>query len=174
MEKKELIGLSKEELTAELVNIGEKAFRAKQLWQWIYFRGETDFDKMTNISKDLREKLKQHFSISRPKIITEQISTDKTQMCIRDRRKAYLIMECQDEEIRDDEAYYFHFDDIHKRVIRDVIYQQRVINHEVYYPKSFSFEAVVQKGPYMAACFKKTIVMPSPGEWMPEESFRVQ
>ena len=67
MEKKELIGLSKEELTAELVNIGEKAFRAKQLWQWIYFRGETDFDKMTNISKDLREKLKQHFSISRPK-----------------------------------------------------------------------------------------------------------
>lgn len=78
MEKKELIGLSKEELTAELVNIGEKAFRAKQLWQWIYFRGETDFDKMTNISKDLREKLKQHFSISRPKIITEQISTDKT------------------------------------------------------------------------------------------------
>lgn len=55
MEKKELIGLSKEELTAELVNIGEKAFRAKQLWQWIYFRGETDFDKMTNISKDLRE-----------------------------------------------------------------------------------------------------------------------
>lgn len=90
------------------------------------------------------------------------------------RRKAYLIMECQDEEIRDDEAYYFHFDDIHKRVIRDVIYQQRVINHEVYYPKSFSFEAVVQKGPYMAACFKKAIVMPSPGEWMPEESFRVQ
>ena len=78
MEKKELIGLSKEELPAELVNIGEKAFRAKQLWQWIYFRGETDFDKMTNISKDLREKLKQHFSISRPKIITEQISTDKT------------------------------------------------------------------------------------------------
>ncbi|MFR8204988.1 MAG: 23S rRNA (adenine(2503)-C(2))-methyltransferase RlmN [Alphaproteobacteria bacterium] len=72
------MGLSKEELTAELVNIGEKAFRAKQLWQWIYFRGETDFDKMTNISKDLREKLKQHFSISRPKIITEQISTDKT------------------------------------------------------------------------------------------------
>ncbi|MFR8204992.1 MAG: hypothetical protein ACLU99_00655 [Alphaproteobacteria bacterium] len=61
------------------------------------------------------------------------------------RRKAYLIMECQDEEIRDDEAYYFHFDDIHKRVIRDVIYQQQVINHEVYYPKSFSFEAVVQK-----------------------------
>lgn len=88
--------------------------------------------------------------------------------------RGYLIMECQDEEIRDDEAYYFHFDDIHKRVIRDVIYQQRVINHEVYYPKSFSFEAVVQKGPYMAACFKKTIVMPSPGEWMPEESFRVQ
>lgn len=80
MEKKELIGLSKEELTAELVNIGEKAFRAKQLWQWIYFRGETDFDKMTNISKDLREKLKQHFSISRPNHYRANLNRQDPQM----------------------------------------------------------------------------------------------
>ena len=78
MDKKELIGLSKDELAAEIATIGEKPFRAKQLWQWIYFRGETDFDKMTNLSKDLREKLKSVFVISRPKIITEQISADKT------------------------------------------------------------------------------------------------
>lgn len=75
---KELIGLSKEELAAELALIGEKPFRAKQLWQWIYFRGETDFDKMSNLSKPLREKLKENYTISRPKIIAEQISKDKT------------------------------------------------------------------------------------------------
>lgn len=76
--KIELVGLSKAELNAEMIKIGEKAFRSKQLWQWIYFRGETDFDKMSNISKELREKLKQNFTISRPKIVDEQISADKT------------------------------------------------------------------------------------------------
>lgn len=78
MKKKELLGLSKEELSAEIAAIGEKPFRAKQLWQWIYFRGETDFAQMSNLSKDLRAKLAENFTITRPKIITEQISTDKT------------------------------------------------------------------------------------------------
>ena len=73
-----LIGLSKEELSKELARICEKPFRAKQLWQWIYFRGETDFDKMSNLSKELRAKLKEHYTIDRPKIVTEQISSDKT------------------------------------------------------------------------------------------------
>ena len=36
---KDLIGLSKEELAEEMASIGEKPFRAKQLWQWIYFHG---------------------------------------------------------------------------------------------------------------------------------------
>ena len=75
---KELIGLSKDELLEEIALIGEKPFRAKQLWQWIYFRGETDFDKMSNLSKSLREKLKENYTITRPKIVDEQISKDKT------------------------------------------------------------------------------------------------
>lgn len=78
MEKKDLIGLSKEELAQELANIGEKPFRTKQLWQWLYFHGETDFEKMSNLSKDLRKKLSENFFISRPKVVTEQISVDKT------------------------------------------------------------------------------------------------
>ncbi len=78
MPKKELIGLSKDELSAEIAAIGEKPFRAKQLWQWIYYRGETDFANMSNLSKDLRAKLAANFTITRPKIITEQLSTDKT------------------------------------------------------------------------------------------------
>ena len=78
IEKKELIGLSKEEIAAEIERLGEKPFRAKQLWQWLYFHGETDFEKMSSFSKDLRAKLSENFTISRPKIVTEQLSSDKT------------------------------------------------------------------------------------------------
>ena len=74
----ELIGLTKDELKQELEKIGEKPFRTKQIWQWLYFHGETNFDNMSNLSKDLRDKLKQNFTISRPKIAVEQISKDKT------------------------------------------------------------------------------------------------
>lgn len=77
-EKIELIGLSREELTAEIAKIGEKAFRVKQIWQWLYYHGETDFAKMNNLSKDLRENLAANFTISRPKIVAEQLSLDKT------------------------------------------------------------------------------------------------
>ena len=41
-EKIELTELTREELSQEIARIGEKPFRAKQLWQWIYFHGETD------------------------------------------------------------------------------------------------------------------------------------
>ena len=75
---KNLIGLSKDEFFAEIESIGEKSFRAKQLWQWIYFHGKTDFEQMTNLSKPLREKLSQTYTLSRPKIVTEQLSKDKT------------------------------------------------------------------------------------------------
>ncbi len=77
-EKIELTELSKVELERLLAKIGEKPFRAKQLWQWLYFHGETDFDKMTNLAKELRQKLKDNFIITRPKIIAEQLSKDKT------------------------------------------------------------------------------------------------
>ena len=76
--KKELTELTKDELQKELESIGEKSFRAKQLWQWIYFRGVTDFMEMSNLSLSLREKLSQHYTITRPKIVDEQISIDKT------------------------------------------------------------------------------------------------
>lgn len=77
-EKIELIGLSKEELNEAFAAIGEKPFRAKQLWHWLYHRGAVSFAEMSNLSKDLRAKLADKFTITRPKIITEQISADKT------------------------------------------------------------------------------------------------
>ena len=78
VDKVELIGLSKDELAEQIARLGEKSFRAKQLWQWIYFHGETDFAKMSNFSLSLRQKLAENFTITRPKIVAEQLSTDKT------------------------------------------------------------------------------------------------
>ena len=77
-QKVELIGLSKDELAEQILKLGEKSFRAKQLWQWLYFHGETDFMKMSNFSLELRKKLAENFTITRPKIVAEQLSSDKT------------------------------------------------------------------------------------------------
>ena len=77
-DKTELLGLSKEEIAEQISKLGEKPFRAKQLWQWLYYQGVSDFEKMTSFSKDLRAKLAENFTITRPKIVTEQISIDKT------------------------------------------------------------------------------------------------
>ena len=77
-DKIELIGLTKNELAACLREMGEPAFRVKQIWQWVYFYGKTDFNEMTNLSKALRQKLAERFVLSRPKTVTEQLSSDKT------------------------------------------------------------------------------------------------
>ena len=52
--------------------------RARQLWHWIYWRGATDFDVMTTLSKDLRKRLSEVCTLARPEIVTEQISEDGT------------------------------------------------------------------------------------------------
>ncbi|MCH7832364.1 MAG: 23S rRNA (adenine(2503)-C(2))-methyltransferase RlmN [Proteobacteria bacterium] len=77
-ERKNLIGLERDELAAELAAIGEKPFRAKQLWHWIYHRGEGDFAKMTTLSKDARAKLAERFRVTRPEIASEQKSQDRS------------------------------------------------------------------------------------------------
>lgn len=76
--KKSLIGLSHEELTTEMVSFGLPKFRAKQLWQWIYNKGVTDFSEMTNISKKLQPELDAAYIIPRLKIKEKQISKDGT------------------------------------------------------------------------------------------------
>ena len=52
--------------------------RVSQLWHWLYIRGVSDFDAMTNVAKDMREMLKRHFTIARPEVVEEQISGDGT------------------------------------------------------------------------------------------------
>jgi 23S rRNA (adenine2503-C2)-methyltransferase len=81
-EKPSLVGLTRDGLAAALAGAGiperQVRMRAAQIWNWIYLRGVTDFDAMTNVSKELRAKLAASFSITRPEIVTEQISEDGT------------------------------------------------------------------------------------------------
>lgn len=74
-----LIGLTKDELTTELKQFGVEAYRAKQIWTWIYVYGKTKFDEMNNISKELRQKLAESYNLERPKININQRSVDGTQ-----------------------------------------------------------------------------------------------
>jgi 23S rRNA (adenine2503-C2)-methyltransferase len=77
-EKTNLIGLSFVELEKEIIKIGEKSFKAKQIWNWIYAKGVSDFSEMSNIAKETREKLAAAYSIARPQISQDLISTDGT------------------------------------------------------------------------------------------------
>jgi 23S rRNA (adenine2503-C2)-methyltransferase len=76
--RRELVGLSRAELGAELAAIGEPAFRTKQVWHWIYHQGVTDFAVMSTIARPLRERLAERFVIGRPVAQTVQTSTDET------------------------------------------------------------------------------------------------
>ncbi len=73
-----LIGLTREELGAELQALGEPAFRARQLWHWMYHRGATEFEAMTSLSKAFRARLGEHFTVDRPVAATAQESRDGT------------------------------------------------------------------------------------------------
>ncbi len=74
----DLIGLSREELLAEMTTMGEKPFRVKQIWHWLYNKGVTDFSKMSTLAKPLQARLAEKYLISRPQVITEKNSTDGT------------------------------------------------------------------------------------------------
>ena len=69
---------SLDELKEELKEIGEKPFRAEQIYKWIYEARVSDFDEMTNLSLELREKLKQIYEIKEFKILQKQEASDGT------------------------------------------------------------------------------------------------
>ncbi|WP_025885828.1 23S rRNA (adenine(2503)-C(2))-methyltransferase RlmN [Asaia prunellae] len=76
--RRDLVGLSREELIAEMAEFGEKPFRAKQLWHWIYHQGATDFSRMSSIAKPLQAKLAERYVVGRPSTSLEQTSSDDT------------------------------------------------------------------------------------------------
>jgi 23S rRNA (adenine2503-C2)-methyltransferase len=80
--KPSLIGLSRAELSQALGTLGvpepQRKMRVQQLWHWIYFRGLTDFEAMTSVSKELRAALAERFTLDRPEVVAEQVSVDGT------------------------------------------------------------------------------------------------
>jgi 23S rRNA (adenine2503-C2)-methyltransferase len=76
--RRDLVGLSREELTAELAAAGQPAFRAKQIWHWIYHQGATDFSLMSTIAKPLQQKLAELFVVGRPEAAVVQTGSDET------------------------------------------------------------------------------------------------
>ena len=76
--RRNLVGLSREDLKSALTEAGLEPFRAQQVWHWIYWHGLTDFGRMSNIAKKTRDKLAELFVIERPEIATEQRSVDGT------------------------------------------------------------------------------------------------
>ena len=82
MDRPTLAGRGSEGLRAALVDIGvpekQLRMRVEQLWSWLYVRGITSFDAMSDVSKDLRRRLSDAYTLSRPEIVSEQISTDGT------------------------------------------------------------------------------------------------
>jgi len=77
-----LIGESREGLATRLEQLGvperQSRMRVGQLWNWLYVQGATDFARMTNIAKEFRAELDSSFTLARPEIVTEQVSSDGT------------------------------------------------------------------------------------------------
>ena len=67
-----------EELIKEIENLGEKKFRAEQIFKWIHQENVTSFDDMTNLSLELREKLKQNYTLGVFNILKKQTASDGT------------------------------------------------------------------------------------------------
>jgi len=76
--RRDLVGLTREELATEIAAIGEAPFRVKQLWHWIYHQGTTDFAAMSSIARPLQQKLAERFIIGRPQAAVVQTSADET------------------------------------------------------------------------------------------------
>src|ERR1700734_3079604 len=73
-----LLGLPRPQLEAFVAGLGSKPFRARQLMNWVYKRGESSFERMTDLAKDFRAQLAGHASVAIPEIVTAQQSADGT------------------------------------------------------------------------------------------------
>ncbi len=81
-EKPSLAGMTRAELADALAGIDvaerDTRMRVAQLWHWIYVHGVTRFDAMLNVSKVLRARLAEHYTLDRPEVVAEQVSADGT------------------------------------------------------------------------------------------------
>jgi 23S rRNA (adenine2503-C2)-methyltransferase len=77
-ERVNLLGLDKAELEAFVGELGSKPFRARQLMNWLYKRGESDIAAMTDLAKDFRAQLAEHAEVKLPEIVKTQVASDGT------------------------------------------------------------------------------------------------
>jgi 23S rRNA (adenine2503-C2)-methyltransferase len=77
-----IVGLTRDQLRDALIGVGvtekQAKMRVNQVWQWLYHWGVREFDVMTNLSKDFRATLAEHFKIELPEVVTKDVSTDGT------------------------------------------------------------------------------------------------
>ncbi|RUA29959.1 MAG: 23S rRNA (adenine(2503)-C(2))-methyltransferase RlmN [Bacteroidetes bacterium] len=78
LSKKDIRKMSVEAIAEDLTASGEKAFRAKQIYEWLWMKSAASFEEMTNLSKNLREWLDQNYCINRITIADKQLSSDRT------------------------------------------------------------------------------------------------
>ena len=72
--KKDIRAYNYDELKDEIASLGEKPFRAKQIYEWLHVKLADEFDEMTNLSKSLREKLEEQYVILPVKMLERQVS----------------------------------------------------------------------------------------------------
>ena len=86
--KKDIRSMSLEELKSEIAQMGEKPFRAKQIYEWLHVKLADSFEEMTNLSKQLREKLDEEYIILPVRMLERQVSgldgTNKFLFCLHD------------------------------------------------------------------------------------------
>ena len=78
MSLSDLAELELGDIEAALSSRGCPAYHARQIYRWVYRRGETDFDRMTDLGKKLRARLREEFSISSPTVVGDEVSSDGT------------------------------------------------------------------------------------------------
>ncbi len=74
MDKKDIVSYNYEELKEEIAGLGEKAFRSKQIYSWLHEKLVESFEEMTNLSKQLRQKLEDTYEIRQVRVVAHQIS----------------------------------------------------------------------------------------------------
>ncbi len=77
-EKTNIYGLTLEQLATQMVGLGQKTFRGKQLFSWLYQKDVRDFSAMSDVSKSFQEVLNNKYSLNVPHIFTKQLSEDGT------------------------------------------------------------------------------------------------
>jgi 23S rRNA (adenine2503-C2)-methyltransferase len=91
MSRKDIRALTQDQLTELFKTINEPAFRAKQVYDWLWAKGVTSFADMLNLSKDLRKYLEENYVINAVQIHELQVSSDRTIKCAMRLHDNYVV-----------------------------------------------------------------------------------